>query len=406
MNEKNRLLKNIDLLSLITQAPISLISQDGETIYCPTVEDHHYLSTDVARYVLRLFLEKHANEQVPFIHLYSLSILQGVIRLSETEYLFIGPVCITQPSLENSLDAFLPITTNEEAFRLHSVLEKFVPLDFFRFAGILAAICNSHAQTEYTPSEIINLNFIQNIKVKPFEQNRYANTNQIPISSINFFQQSLYSIISTGNMDALIKHWQNHIVNTLINLNLHIEDVNFLCIPFYSYMFQGAIKGGADIHVCLETYIGQVERFKQTKNMIECITELKRSSYEYCNLVKDSSNMEFMPNVCNLCVSYINDHIHEKITVENLTHITGIHRNKLYRIFRANFDMTISDYIEKERLRRAVIYLESSNYSTSEIASTMGYSSQSHFITIFKKHYGCTPTQHLKNIKRNNFLSF
>ena len=41
MNKKNVLPKNIDLLSLITQAPISLISNEGEPLYCPTVEDHH-----------------------------------------------------------------------------------------------------------------------------------------------------------------------------------------------------------------------------------------------------------------------------------------------------------------------------------------------------------------------------
>ena len=396
MNEKNVLPKNIDLLSLITQAPISLISNKGETLYCPTVEDHHYLSGDMANYILDFFSKRPCSENAPYIYLYSLSILQGVVKLSETEYLFVGPVCITHLSLENSLNAFLPITTNEESLRLHSILEKFVPLDFFRFAGILASISNNYLHTDYTPSEIINLNFLQNIKAKPFVSGHFANTNKIPISSIYFFQQSLYSIISVGNMDALIKHWQDNLVNTLISLNLHVEDFSFLCIPFYTFMFQGALKGGADIQVCFDTYTSQIGRFKQAKNIIECITELKRASYEYCNLVKDSSNMEYLPSVCNLCVNYINDHIHEKITVEDLTHFTGIHRNKLYDIFRANFDMTISNYIEQERLRRAVTYLESSNYTISEIASSMGYSSQSHFIKIFKKNYGCTPTQYLK----------
>lgn len=399
MDERKKLIRNIDILSLITQAPISLISKDGETIYCPTKEDHHYLNSDVAKHVLSFFTQKSALTTAPYIYLYSLSILQGVIQLTENEYIFVGPVCITNSSLENSLNAFLPITTHEEALRLHSVLEKFVPLDFFRFAGVLASFSNNYNQTEYTPSEIINLNFLQAIKAKPFVHSPNDSTNNVPISSIYFFQNTLYSIISVGNMDALTKHWQNDLINTLINLNLHAEDTNFLCIPFYTFMFQGALKGGADIHICFESYLRQVTRFKQCKNIIECITELKRASYEYCNLVSDSSNIDYMPNVCNLCVSYINDHIHEKITVNDLTHLTGIHRNKLYDIFRANFDMTISDYIEKERLRRAVTYLESSNYTISEVASTMGYSSQSHFITVFKKNYGCTPSYYLKNKK-------
>lgn len=396
MDKRIKLQKNIDLLSLITQTPVSLIAQNGDTLYCPSPEEHHYLNKEMAGWILELFSEKELPENSPYIHLYSLSILLGVVRITETEFLFVGPVCITDFSLEDSLSAFRTVTTNEEALRLHTLLEKFAPLDFFRFAGILATLSNNYNKTDFTPSEVIDLNFIQKIKVKPFAQSSYTNASKIPIASITYFLQALYSIISSGNMDALIKHWQDHLIHTLINLNLPVEDRNYLCVPFYTYMFQGAVKGGADIQVCFEKYIDQIKRFKQNKNFIECINELKRSSYEYCNLVKDSVASEYMPDVCNLCVSYINDHIQEKITVDDLTHRTGIHRNKLYAIFRANFNLTISEYIEKERLRRAVVYLESSNYTISEIAFTMGYANQSHFIKIFKKNYGCTPTQYLK----------
>lgn len=397
MKVDSRVLKNIDLLNLVTQTPVSLVSKTGETVYCPLMEEHHFLNTEVAKFILDKYAEKELPGNAPFIYLYSLSILQGVVRLSKSLYLFVGPVCITHLSLENFMEAFIPITATEEALRLHAILEKFDPLDFFRFAGILAAISNNHNRTDFTPSEIINLNFINNIKVQPFDQQNYVTSSRIPISSILFFQQTLSTIISTGNMDQLIKHWQDNLINTLSSLDIPFEDIGFLCIPFYSFMFQGALKAGADSQVCLEKYIGQVTRFKQCKNIIECITELKRSSYEYCNLVRDSSGLEFMPDVCNLCVSYINDHIHEKITVEDLTHLTGVHRNRLYSIFRANFDMTVSQYIEKERLQRAVDYLESSNYTISEIASTLGFANHSHFVTVFKKRYGCTPSKYLKN---------
>ncbi|MBE5901628.1 MAG: helix-turn-helix transcriptional regulator [Lachnospiraceae bacterium] len=399
MKDKTKLLKNIDLLSLVTQAPISLVSREGDTLYCPMMEEHHFLSKDMAASLLEAYEKKHLPEDAPFIHLFSLSVLQGVVRISEAEFLFVGPVCITHTSLEGSLAAFRDITTNEEAIRLHGVLEKFVPIDFFRFAGILAALSNNHNDTDFTPSDVINLNFMQNIKAKPFDLTGYATAQTVPIASIHFFLQTLYSIISSGNMDALVKHWQDNLMNTLINLHLHVEDMNFLFIPFFTYMMQGALKGGADIQVCFDTYVGQAQRFKQCRSFIECITELKRSSYEYCNLVRDSAVLDYLPDVCDLCISYINDHISEKITVDHLTHISGIHRNKLYDIFRANFDMTISEYIERERLRRAVVYLESSNYTISEIATTMGYSSQSHFITVFKKNFDCTPTEYRRQKK-------
>lgn len=396
MKFNNSIHKDIDLMSLITQIPISLVSANGETLYCPTREDHHYLNTEMAKQVIDRFLASSLPDNTPFIHLYSLNILQGVIQLSQEAFILIGPVCITQFTLESSIEAFSLITTMDEVHRLSSLLEKFIPIDFFRFAGVLASISNNHKHTDFTPSDIVNANFKQKIDVEPLHPLHYATTTTIPISSILFFLQSLYSIVSVGNMDALVKHWQDNLVNTLINLNLVTENIHYLCIPFYSYMFQGAIDGGANINLCFEKYSSQVARFKRCSNIVECITELKRSSYEYCNLVSESKNREYMPEICSQCVSYINDHIQEKITVDDLCHICGIHRNKLYDIFHAHFNMTISEYIEKERLRRAVIYLESSNYTLSEISSTMGYANQSHFTSIFKKHYGCTPRQYMK----------
>lgn len=398
MISRNELIKSLELMSLITQTPLSIINSAGETLYCTITEEHHYIPVAIAKAVIAAYMERNITEHTPYIHLFSLKILQGVIEISDGTYIFVGPVCITQFSIENSTEAFSSIISNDELAHFHNLLSQFVPLDFFRFAGILAQISNNCNDTSFTPSEIVNNNFSRKIDIEPINTTKIVNQESFSISSINFFQHELFSIISTGNMDALIKHWQNLVIKSFINLDISREDTYFYCIPFYAFMFQGALKGGADINLCFEKYTNQVVRFKQAKNIIECITELKRSSYEYCKLVNESKKKDYMPEICKKCVEYINDHIQEKITVDDLTHLCGIHRNKLYDIFHSHFDMTISEYIEGERLRRAMVYLRSTNYTISEIASTLGYANQSHFTQIFKKHFGCTPGQYQKDL--------
>lgn len=399
MINRTELIKSIELMALITQTPISLLDAKGGTLFCPISEEHHYIPGDFSEILVDAYEFKNLPEHAPYIYLFSLQIMAGIIPISEDDIIVVGPVCITQCSLEHTSSAFSPMLSKEEIAHFYSLLVRYVPIDFFRFAGVLAQIANSNHGTSFTPSEVINFNFKREINVKPIKPTEFAGMSTTSISAIALFQQTMSSIITAGNIDALLKHWQSYVIDSIVGNGMPWENIDFFCIPFYTFMFQGALNGGVDIQLCFEKYSNQIERFKQANNMIECITELKRASYEYCNLVIESNRREYMPEVCSTCVSYINDHIQEKITVDDLSHLCGVHRNKLYEIFHAHYDMTISEYIEKERLRRAMVYLESSNYTLSEIASTMGYANQSHFTQIFKKHYGSTPGQYLKNKK-------
>lgn len=396
MKKRNLPITELELLGVVSQAPISLVDANGDSLFCPIAEEHHYLPAEVINTLIELMEKNNLPLNTPYIHLFSLKILAGLIKLWDNRYILVGPVCITQFSLDDTINALANYLQQDDILHFYALLEKSVPIDFFRFAGILAQISNTYNGTKYTPADIVNSNFKADINIKPLEAVDYNQLNSLPIVSVQLFIKNLISIISTGNMDALIKHWQSLTMKNFLSAETIKDNVHFFITPIYAYMFQGALQGGADIHLCFEKYTFQISRYKQAKNLIECITELQRSSYEYCNLVNESSKRQYMPEVCRLCVSYINDHIQEKITVDDLAHLCGIHRNKLYEIFHAHFDITIAEYIEKERLRRAVLYLESSNYTISEIASTMGYANQSHFTRIFKKHYGCTPGQYIK----------
>jgi len=397
MKKRNELTQNIELMSLISQIPISLVAADGNTIFCSIPEEHHYLPPEVAKIVIDGLKKKNLPKNVPYMHIFTLNFIQGVIKLNAKEYIFVGPVNIIQVSLDDTVSAYSHVIPKEEILRFHSLYEKSSPTDFFRFAGILAAISNNYHHTSLTPSEVINMNYKKEIDVQRTIPVEFLSKNTISIEAIIMFLETLSSDIAAGNIDALIKHWQSYEVSTIRTADIAGPDMLFFFIPFYTFMFQGAIKGGADINLCFEKYTVQIERMKMATNSAEYITEIKRASYEYCNLVTECSKKSYMPETCSICVDYINDHIQEKITVDDLSHLCGVHKNKLYDMFHAHFDMTIGEYIEKERLRRSVIYLESSHYTISEIASTMGYTNQSHFTQIFKKHYGCTPGQYIKS---------
>jgi AraC-like DNA-binding protein len=85
------------------------------------------------------------------------------------------------------------------------------------------------------------------------------------------------------------------------------------------------------------------------------------------------------------------------LSLSEISKDLNIHPAYLSREFSKYFeDLTFGDYIRKLRIEKAVTYLESSEYSLSEIAYLTGFSDQSHFNRIFKKFTGKTPLQYRK----------
>ena len=92
----------------------------------------------------------------------------------------------------------------------------------------------------------------------------------------------------------------------------------------------------------------------------------------------------------------------------NLKEISrSVHLNPDYisREFSKYFEnLSFGEYIRKLRVDKAIELLQSGKYTQAEIAYLTGFSDQSHFIRIFKKHTGMTPTVYKKVIVKGNKL--
>jgi len=76
-----------------------------------------------------------------------------------------------------------------------------------------------------------------------------------------------------------------------------------------------------------------------------------------------------------------------------LAAIAGVHPVHLSREFHRHYRMTIGEYLRKRRIEHASELLANSELSMTAIASTCGFSDQSHFCALFKKHCGMTPAK-------------
>jgi AraC family transcriptional regulator len=82
------------------------------------------------------------------------------------------------------------------------------------------------------------------------------------------------------------------------------------------------------------------------------------------------------------------------VTLSSIAATVGVHPVHLARTFSKHYRSTIGEYLRRLRIEFSCRELSASDRSLIEIALAAGFSSQSHFSTVFKRYTGLTPAQY------------
>jgi len=93
---------------------------------------------------------------------------------------------------------------------------------------------------------------------------------------------------------------------------------------------------------------------------------------------------------------YIEQHLSQAITVEDICAALHIGRTKLYEISAEYLGCGLAEYIRKQRIARAQQMLLESDASVTEIAFATGFSDYNHFSRVFKKIVGISAREYRK----------
>lgn len=110
-----------------------------------------------------------------------------------------------------------------------------------------------------------------------------------------------------------------------------------------------------------------------------------------------------VPNWAKELKELIQDQIDTNFTfdLKEISSSLKVHPSYLSREFSKYFDdLSFGDYIRKLRIDKAIDLIKTSQYSLTEIAYLTGFSDQSHFTRIFKKHTGKNPSVFKKSLSK------
>jgi AraC family transcriptional regulator len=92
-------------------------------------------------------------------------------------------------------------------------------------------------------------------------------------------------------------------------------------------------------------------------------------------------------------LAYIDGHIGEPITLANLATTAGLSRMYFARQFRVATGIRPHEYVLRRRIERAQRLLTATSDALVDVALSVGFQTQAHFTTVFKKIVGNTPRQ-------------
>jgi len=92
--------------------------------------------------------------------------------------------------------------------------------------------------------------------------------------------------------------------------------------------------------------------------------------------------------------TYINENYNSDISLSALSKRFNLNPCYCSQLFKKKVGMTIVQYKTEIRMKKAVEFLQSTNYAITEITFLIGYTDISHFIKTFKKYYGQSPSSY------------
>lgn len=155
-------------------------------------------------------------------------------------------------------------------------------------------------------------------------------------------------------------------------------------------------------------YLGKPFTLEELESLIDNLIDNRQKVKGKASGVSDTDGKIIYPEVkgndeilMDRVMKVTERHISDpEFNVEQLSIEAGISRAHLHRKMKEAIGITPSDFIRNIRLKRASQLLRKPDIEITQIAYMVGYNSQPHFSTVFKKFTGYTPSEY-----RSKYLS-
>lgn len=210
-------------------------------------------------------------------------------------------------------------------------------------------------------------------------------------------EEALFSCIREGNVDKLISALSTSDLpgNVVLSKRSHIRSQKNLAISGITLATRAAMKGGLMPELAYTLSDVYIRRIEELNHIHELAQLHQEALIQFAERVKNSKTGHLSKEIAE-CTSYIYNHLLEELTLDRLAEQVNLNASYLSTLFKKETGVTITDYIQRERIAEAKMMLRYSALRLSDICSRLNFNDQSYFTRVFKKWTGITPLHYRK----------
>lgn len=372
--------------------PLSVINEEGDTLYAfPSEISGHILPKAIIKNELNRYQNSQLDYYTPFLTHAPYNSFVSIIPLQTSGYLFVGP-SFSHPLTEyDTLQFYVDGLTKNDLTQIKKITDNLPLVDEAYLADAISLLVLLIHYEEVTPEQILRANNLTT------NQNPVFNSSHITEKEnedLMLFEAQVESFIQEGNEQALVNLWANFASSIKEDFLEYMYSEHHLMIPLLSSSRRAAILAGAVPTEVISIFHSTISQISTRGSLSVNLKNVERATIEMCQLVRKNKSIPFRADLCIKCEAYINDNITNKITASDIAKHCGIDRSLVFDIFRNNYNMSLTEFINETKMKRAKTLLLHSSMSASQIASSLGYCSSSYFTKKFLSYYGITPSSY------------
>ena len=321
----------------------------------------------------------------------------GLFRVKDDDVaLVIGPV--TPMKMDSRTIAAILRKIGEPLSRSDELASFFASMPSYPLRNFLQILCtvNYFINHEKTNVEEYILGEETDIRIETAPQSDYL--SEPSVHNTMELEEQMLSYVEYGMTSKMKKLYQRPMSGRPGKMAPEaIRQQKNLIVCTATLVTRAAIRGGLDY----ETAFGLSDLYIQKSELLSDYVALARLNAQMVmDFTERVEKIRGGKEVSKLTINvrnYIFEHISETITTDDMAAALGWNRTYLCKKFRDENQVTLNNYIQTIRIDEAKRLLRLTKKSLSEIALSLGYSSQSHFQKLFKKISGTTPMTYRKN---------
>ena len=205
-------------------------------------------------------------------------------------------------------------------------------------------------------------------------------------------EMAFFQSIGNGNMEEMKRLFTPFDIEGMGKLSENpLRNIKYHLVISVAMITRYVIESGMEMEAAYnlsDIYIRKVDACQDEGSVNRLHEQLCE---EYVHRMQACKKRFLFSKPVALCIDFIYNNLHEKITLDDLSNVSGVSMSYISKLFHSEVGITIAQYIQKKRVDVAKNMLVFTEYTISDISNYLQFSTESYFISVFRKFCGLTP---------------